>query len=351
MDSKATGEFIAELRKAKGMTQKQLANTLSVTDKAVSRWETGKGLPDISSLLALSELFSVTVNELLYGHRIEKEEIEKIAEVNVVTALSESAANKKKSKKSIIIISVIAAVYVLISAACYFSQLYNSYFAIMGSDDCVVAADYSYMTYYGEKYVPLPTDGWVCQSAEQIIPEAKVEGKNFLDKMLFGESVYAVFGCEDNDLVILRSDYDYLVSEYYCKESRYEYYCNLLKAAKPLTYYIGIPHSDIVYDEKEFDGDLAKYLLSLTAEDIAENVDCDTFRRNEISIPIFAYDESKIFSFPIGEVLLKKGEYYWFDYGDIPKWQDNADYSNIHPYIIGDEYDELLDEYFSYMYE
>lgn len=69
MDISKCGAFIATLRKEKDMTQKQLAAHLGVTDKAVSRWETGKGLPDADSMLALSELFDMTINELLHAER------------------------------------------------------------------------------------------------------------------------------------------------------------------------------------------------------------------------------------------------------------------------------------------
>lgn len=74
MDKNATGNFIAELRKEKGMTQSELAKQLSVSDKAVSRWETGKGLPDLTSLMALGSIFSLTVDELLSGKRAKNDE-------------------------------------------------------------------------------------------------------------------------------------------------------------------------------------------------------------------------------------------------------------------------------------
>lgn len=56
MDLKKTGLFISRMRKEKSMTQKEMAERLSVTDKAVSRWETGKGFPDVSILKNLSEV-------------------------------------------------------------------------------------------------------------------------------------------------------------------------------------------------------------------------------------------------------------------------------------------------------
>ena len=73
MDATKCGAFIAKLRSERGMTQKELSEALNVSDKAISRWETGKGYPDVSSLMALSEFFSVSVNELLSGKRIDIE--------------------------------------------------------------------------------------------------------------------------------------------------------------------------------------------------------------------------------------------------------------------------------------
>ncbi len=67
------GPFLAALRHARGWTQADLAAQLQVTDKAVSRWETKRGYPDVESLRRLSELFDVSINELLAGERIAPE--------------------------------------------------------------------------------------------------------------------------------------------------------------------------------------------------------------------------------------------------------------------------------------
>lgn len=69
MDATKIGTFIAAERRAKGWTQRQLAGELQLTDKAVSRWETGKGLPDVSLLLPLAAALGVSVGELLAGQR------------------------------------------------------------------------------------------------------------------------------------------------------------------------------------------------------------------------------------------------------------------------------------------
>ena len=65
MDSKKFGTFIAAQRKTKGLTQKQLADRLSVTDKAVSKWERGLGFPDIKLLEPLSQALDVSILELM----------------------------------------------------------------------------------------------------------------------------------------------------------------------------------------------------------------------------------------------------------------------------------------------
>ena len=67
------GEFISSQRKKKNLTQAALAEKLGITDRAVSKWERGKGLPDVSLMLDLCEIFGITVNELLCGEIISME--------------------------------------------------------------------------------------------------------------------------------------------------------------------------------------------------------------------------------------------------------------------------------------
>lgn len=70
MEQKKIGEFIAAQRKEKQMTQKQLGEALGISDKAISKWECGKGLPDISIMMPLCELLEINVNELLSGEHL-----------------------------------------------------------------------------------------------------------------------------------------------------------------------------------------------------------------------------------------------------------------------------------------
>ena len=68
MDAAKIGRFIGAERRAKGWTQRQLADKLQLTDKAISRWETGKGLPDVSLLLPLANVLDITVGETTRGN-------------------------------------------------------------------------------------------------------------------------------------------------------------------------------------------------------------------------------------------------------------------------------------------
>lgn len=95
MDMLQTGKFIAKLRKEQGLTQEQLGEKLGVTNKTVSRWETGTYLPPADVLLSMSELFDVSVNELLSGRRLTEQEYKKAAEENLAQALGAGSFSLK----------------------------------------------------------------------------------------------------------------------------------------------------------------------------------------------------------------------------------------------------------------
>lgn len=111
MDQMKTGRFIAGERKRKGYTQKRLAELLSISDKTVSKWETGKGFPEVSLLLPLCGELGVSVNELLTGERIPTEDYQRRAEENMVDLVREAQESKKK-----IILSVLVAAITLLGA-------------------------------------------------------------------------------------------------------------------------------------------------------------------------------------------------------------------------------------------
>ncbi len=88
MNSEKIGAFIKALRKEKNLTQKDLAEILCCTDKAISRWETGRGIPEISFLIPLSKTLDISVNELLMGERFPEEKIKEKAEQLIVETIT-----------------------------------------------------------------------------------------------------------------------------------------------------------------------------------------------------------------------------------------------------------------------
>ena len=96
MDQIKIGKFIAECRKKNNLTQMQLAEKLNITDRAISKWENGKGMPDSSIMLELCNELKISVNELLSGEMIEMKDYNQIAEKNLLEmAKKEETQNKK----------------------------------------------------------------------------------------------------------------------------------------------------------------------------------------------------------------------------------------------------------------
>ena len=110
MDQIKIGRFIADRRKAENLTQRQLADALSISDKTVSKWERGRGLPEVSLMLPLCGVLGVTVNDLLSGERVSEGDYRKKAEENLMDLMKENAENKKHMALSAIcgVITVIA---------------------------------------------------------------------------------------------------------------------------------------------------------------------------------------------------------------------------------------------------
>ena len=113
MNQEKIGKFIANLRKEKNMTKQDLAKKLGVTDRAISKWENGRGLPDYSLLQDLCDTLSISINELFSGEKLSKEDYKTKAEENMSKLINDNYSEKKKINW-IIAISV-AIVYLSIS--------------------------------------------------------------------------------------------------------------------------------------------------------------------------------------------------------------------------------------------
>ncbi len=90
MDMQRIGSFLAQLRKERGLTQEQLAQELGTTNKTISRWETGTYLPPVEMLQLLSEMYGLTINELLQGERIAPEKQLAAANETIAAVIRES---------------------------------------------------------------------------------------------------------------------------------------------------------------------------------------------------------------------------------------------------------------------
>ena len=127
MNQEKIGKFIAECRKSKNLTQAQLAEKLNMSDKSISKWETGKGMPDSSIMLELCNYLDISVNELLSGEYLKEEQYQEKATENIINIAKESDRNKKiKNRMIIVIISIsICLLIVLVGKIIYESIQIN----------------------------------------------------------------------------------------------------------------------------------------------------------------------------------------------------------------------------------
>lgn len=105
------GEFILSCRKEKGMTQVELANKLYVSDRTISKWERGKGMPDTSIMLSLCEELGITVNELLLGKKLPKKDYNVATESNLLILQKE----KEDSDKKLLVVEIITGTAITIA--------------------------------------------------------------------------------------------------------------------------------------------------------------------------------------------------------------------------------------------
>lgn len=151
MDQEKIGKFISKCRKEKNITQSELAEKLGVTDRSISNWETGKNMPDLSLFRPLCELLNISINELLSGEKINKEEYQSKFEENIINTISYS--NKKIEQKNKIIGLILLMFGVLLSTlglmafnpdthACSFSIVIGIVFSTIGFYELIKSKSY-----------------------------------------------------------------------------------------------------------------------------------------------------------------------------------------------------------------
>lgn len=141
MNQVRIGKFIAECRKIKKITQSELAEQLGVTDRSVSNWENGKNMPDLSLFKPLCEILDITINELLSGEKINKDNYQEKLEENIINTINYSNKKIEQKNKLIGLILLLSGVLISIlglmafhpdSHACSFSVIIGMMFSTFG---------------------------------------------------------------------------------------------------------------------------------------------------------------------------------------------------------------------------
>ena len=116
MNQEKIGKFIALMRKEQNLTQKQLAEMLGITDKSISKWETGRSMPDNALLLELCSILKISVNELLSGEQLSKEDYDGHAEENILYLMEKQEKQKKTNKRTAlgVVILLVVLLFVII---------------------------------------------------------------------------------------------------------------------------------------------------------------------------------------------------------------------------------------------
>ena len=115
MDQIKIGKFIAECRKKNNLTQMQLAEKLNITDRAISKWENGKAMPDSAVMLDLCNELEISVNELLSGERIEMKNYNESVEKNLLEMVKQKEENDKRMLRMEILMGILSILPLLIS--------------------------------------------------------------------------------------------------------------------------------------------------------------------------------------------------------------------------------------------
>lgn len=168
MDQIKIGKFISKCRKDAGLTQMQLAQKLNITDRAVSKWETGKALPDSSIMLELCSYLEISVTDLLCGERVVMTDKNKEMENKILQLMKEKEQSDKRLLTAEVIIGIICVVFLLgMAVVASYVQMVDwmrIVFIVVGLIPLLVAtpfmlkieqiAGYYHCEECGHKYVP-----------------------------------------------------------------------------------------------------------------------------------------------------------------------------------------------------
>lgn len=127
MDQKKIGNLLKKLRSEKGLTQEQLAEILNVSNRTVSRWETGSNMPDISLLVEIADFYDISIPEIINGERKSEKMNEELKET-VLKVAEYSNEEKKRSTRIVLIFFVLGIIALILNIAIKFMELQENFF-------------------------------------------------------------------------------------------------------------------------------------------------------------------------------------------------------------------------------
>ena len=135
MNQEKIGKFISMCRKDKKMTQSDLAEKLGVTDKSIGNWENGRNMPDLSLFKPLCDELGITINELLSGEKIKKEEYQEKFEENIINTIDYSTKKINLIRKNLGLILLTIGILISFTAMTMFASesSWGSIYSVLGS--------------------------------------------------------------------------------------------------------------------------------------------------------------------------------------------------------------------------
>lgn len=194
MNPDKISKFIYELRTEKKLSQYQLADKIPISRQAVSKWERGQTIPDSSTLIRLSEIFGVTINELLKGERLPNNSIEDL-ETTTLSIIDESNKKSRKIRKIIVIFTITIMTLLLAFLSYYFINSYNTIkvYTIGSKNEKFDIYDGIFITAKNKTYLKLG----------KVVPNNDIEIQNITVYYLKKKEKRIIFQDVDTDKVII----------------------------------------------------------------------------------------------------------------------------------------------------
>ena len=135
MNQEKIGKFIAKCRKDKKMTQSELGERLGVTDKSIGNWENGRNMPDLSLFKPLCDELGITINELLSGEKIKKEEYQEKFEENIINTIDYSSKKINLIRNNLGIVLLVLGILISFTAMTMFASesSWGSIYSVLGA--------------------------------------------------------------------------------------------------------------------------------------------------------------------------------------------------------------------------